>query len=68
MKETTVRVLAIEDNPDDAELIKLMLSRVRDPVFAFFHAVRLSDGLALLDEQSVDVVLLDLGLPDSQGI
>jgi len=68
MKETTVRVLAIEDNPDDADLIKRMLSRVHEPVFSFVHAVRLSEGLAALDAQAFDVVLLDLGLPDSQGI
>lgn len=67
-KKTVIRVLAIEDNRDDATLIKLMLTRVREPEFIFVHAQRLSEGIAQLDAQPFDVVLLDLGLPDSQGI
>jgi len=68
MRQNTIRVLAIEDNPDDVELIRLMLTRVKEPVFSFTNAGRLSDGLAILGSEAVDVVLLDLGLPDSQGV
>ncbi|HSQ77818.1 MAG TPA: diguanylate cyclase, partial [Nitrospirota bacterium] len=60
-----INVLAIEDNPDDAELLRVMLKKVREPLFTFVWAQRLSEGLQILREGSFDIVLLDLGLPDS---
>ena len=68
MKSMKINVLAIEDNPDDAELVRRMLEKVRDPSFTFVPAPRLADGLKLLRESSFDIVLLDLGLPDSMGM
>src|SRR3990172_4473747 len=63
-----LRVLLIEDNPGDARLIREMLLEARAWPFAVQHAGRLSDGLELAAAGEVDVVLLDLGLPDSQGL
>ncbi len=65
-----LRVLLVEDNPGDAELIAEML---RDDVpdvasFAIRHVARLADARAELDRSPVDVVLLDLSLPDSHGL
>ncbi len=70
MKNVHINVLAIEDNPDDAELIRRMLIKVREPSFTFVQASRLSDGLQLLRDKEVsfDIVLLDLRLPDSEGM
>jgi DNA-binding response OmpR family regulator len=68
MKKSELRVLAIEDSIDDAHLVRVMLSRVHDPVFTVVNAERLSEGLQCLREQTFDVVLLDLGLPDSVGM
>src|SRR6266498_649340 len=68
MKKSNLRVLAIEDSVDDAHLVKVMLNRVRDPVFTVVIAERLANGLQCLREETFDVVLLDLGLPDSAGI
>ncbi len=68
MKNLHINVLAIEDNPDDAELIRRMLVKAREPSFTFVQAPRLSVGLQALREGSFDIVLLDLGLPDSQGM
>jgi PAS domain S-box-containing protein len=45
-----------------------MLEKVRDARFEVVGAQRLSDGLQSLRDKSIDVVLLDLKLPDSQGI
>ncbi len=59
-------VLLIEDNPGDARLIREMLSEISG--FALIHADRLSIGLAMLAEQPIDVILLDLNLPDSDGM
>jgi DNA-binding response OmpR family regulator len=63
-----IYVLVVEDTIQDAELISEMLGEVTEPRFIFSHAPLLSNGLAFLEEQRFDIVLLDLGLPDSQGI
>jgi diguanylate cyclase (GGDEF)-like protein/PAS domain S-box-containing protein len=68
MKNVNINVLAIEDNPDDAELLRVMLKKVQEPSFTFVQAPRLSGGLQILREGSFDIVLLDLGLPDSEGM
>ncbi len=68
MKKSSLRVLAIEDSIDDADLVRIMLNRVQDPVFTVVNAQRLDEGITYLREQTFDVVLLDLGLPDSAGI
>jgi signal transduction histidine kinase len=66
MSEQSKHVLLIEDNPGDADLIRLRLVEGKSPVDV--NCVeRLSDGLAWLDHKSPSVVLLDLNLPDSQG-
>lgn len=59
-----IKVLLIEDNPGDARLIREELAGYRIEVA---HADRLGGALELLAEGGVDVVLLDLSLPDSQG-
>jgi len=63
-----LRVLVIEDNPGDARLVSEMLSEVDKLGFRVEIATRLSEGLAQLAEGGLDVVLLDLGLPDTQGL
>jgi signal transduction histidine kinase len=62
------RLLLIEDSPSDAMLIE---SQLRDSVFATATIERessLAAGLARLDEGGFDGVLVDLGLPDSDGL
>jgi signal transduction histidine kinase len=60
------QVLLIEDNPGDADLVRLRLVESSTPVnVSCFN--RLSDGLASLASQPPTVVLLDLNLPDSHG-
>ena len=68
MKKSNLRVLAIEDSSADAELVRAMLEGVQWPVFTVINAQRLAEGLQYLQEQTFDVVLLDLGLPDSVGM
>jgi PAS domain S-box-containing protein len=69
-KPLIIDVLLIEDSPDDAFFIREMLSGADDARggFRLTHADRLSDGLAHLAQHRLDVVLLDLGLPDSLGL
>jgi diguanylate cyclase (GGDEF)-like protein/PAS domain S-box-containing protein len=68
MMKSAIRVLAIEDNTGDAELIRITLQKERSPVFSFVHASLLSEGLVCLKEDCFDVALLDLRLPDGEGI
>jgi PAS domain S-box-containing protein/putative nucleotidyltransferase with HDIG domain len=62
-----IRVLLIEDNPGDARLIQEMLAEEGGDRFKLECAQRLSEGLERLVANDIGVVLLDLGLPDSQG-
>jgi PAS domain S-box-containing protein len=62
------RVLVVEDNPGDAELVGIALSE-GSPAFAVHHVERLAEALAWLSSNDdVDAVLLDLGLPDAAGM
>ncbi len=60
-----MHVLLIEDDPEHAELIRLHIARKHGATVVVQWVDRLSKGLTLLADDSVDVILLDLGLPDS---
>ncbi|MEN6516743.1 MAG: ATP-binding protein [Methanospirillum sp.] len=62
-----MRVLLVEDNPADAELIRELLSEHPQHSFSIRHAGSLASALSALGDEGVDFILLDLGLPDSQG-
>ena len=62
-----MRILLIEDN-DDALLIREAIVGVRDVQLDLEHVDTLSTGLDFLAQKVPDVVLLDLSLPDSQGL
>ena len=63
-----IRVLLIEDNPGYSEVIRIMLEKVKDARFDVVGVKQLSEGLQDLRDEHIDVVLVDLKLPDSQGI
>jgi len=61
-------ILVVEDNAADADLIRELLP-ARGPVnFRVDSVARLSAALTRLRGSGIDLVLLDLGLPDSQGL
>jgi len=66
MDDQTTRVLLIEDNPGDADLIRLRLVEGQSSV-KVDCVNRLSDGLASMTNEMPSLVLLDLNLPDSHG-
>jgi len=68
MGRNLIKILLIEDNPGDARLIQEMLSEIKDTKFNFSCVDRLSKGLEFLTKGDIDIVLLDLSLPDSQGL
>jgi diguanylate cyclase (GGDEF)-like protein len=68
MTNHEIKVLVIEDNPGDARLIREMLGDVRSIRFNMECVDRLSTGLGCLARGGTDALLLDLSLPDSQGL
>jgi two-component system, cell cycle sensor histidine kinase and response regulator CckA len=68
MEERSIKVLLIEDNPGDARLLQELLEEVTSVQFQLEHVDRLNAGVQYLNAQSLDVILLDLSLPDSQGL
>lgn len=69
MFKKVINILVIEDNPADRRFIELSLTKgVQASTFAIKTADRLADGLESLSKGNFDLLLLDLGLPDSQGL
>lgn len=62
-----VRVLLIEDNPDDRDLVLADLEDAFNQVDVEL-ATTLSGGLEKLNTDTFDVILSDLGLPDCRGV
>ncbi|HYH48517.1 MAG TPA: diguanylate cyclase [Acidimicrobiia bacterium] len=67
-RERPLRLLLVEDSRTDAELVEALLEHRDDVRFSITVAGSLADGLAWLARHSVDVVLLDLTLPDSERL
>jgi two-component system, sensor histidine kinase and response regulator len=68
MDDSPLQVLLIEDNPTDVLLLQEALAYATSMAFVVTSVARLGEGLTRLRERSFDVVLLDLSLPDSQGL
>jgi signal transduction histidine kinase len=69
MEGMPVRLLVIEDNPGDVDLIRAMLSEARETAYEIVAASRLAEGIdRLKQDKSIALVLLDLSLPDSTGM
>lgn len=68
MHRSPVHLLLVEDNPDDAELISELLADIAGLAVQVGHASRISDAIEMLGAYPPDVVLLDLSLPDAQGM
>jgi len=67
-QEDPVRVLLIEDNVGFAYYIRDALMRKHAGQFELAEARKLATGLKILKQGSIDVMLLDLGLPDSKRV
>lgn len=63
-----IKVLLIEDNLGDFELILRMLDKSENVKFKLSHTQKLGSGLELLEMNKFDIILLDLGLPDCEGL
>ena len=63
-----IRVLLVEDNPGDARLLVELLRETDAGRLKLEQVVRLSTALERLSRERFDLVLLDLSLPDEQGL
>jgi CheY-like chemotaxis protein len=62
-----LRVLLVDDNPGDRDLAADRLQHAAEP-FDVLCAASLKEAMERLKDEEIDVALLDLGLPDSQGL
>src|SRR5262245_48953849 len=71
-KQADITVLVVEDNPVEAHLLKSVLTKAgSQPQFGSLNILcveLLAEGLDRVNKEPVDVVLLDLSLPDSVGL
>ncbi len=68
MKTSTVNILLIEDSPTDALLLENLVSEEVSGSFVFTVKQQLEDGIEAVSNSDFDIILLDLNLPDSQGL
>jgi CheY-like chemotaxis protein len=74
MSDEKCKVLLVEDNPVNNKLIERLLFPSKKPIikdqfiFNLTFANTLNEAIAKLDQEKFDVILLDLMLPDSEGL
>jgi PAS domain S-box-containing protein len=68
MYPDNITLLLIEDNPGDTRLIRVMLAESRDMPCNIESVGSLSAGVPRILQGGIDLVLLDLGLPETNGI
>ena len=68
MKEKPLQILLVEDNAGDARLLREMFSTERPDSFKLTHLLRMSEAVIHLAKGGVDIILLDMGLPDGHGL
>ena len=67
-RNSKLKILLVEGNPRDADLLKEILEETGDHQFQITHVERLSQAIKRLRADSFDTILLDLLLPDATGI
>jgi two-component sensor histidine kinase len=68
VSEECMKVLLVEDNPGDVRLMREMFATERPGSYELIHLPRLGLALNRLAQGGVDIVLLDLSLPDGEGM
>lgn len=66
-EQETLHILLVEDDPDDAFLVKRFMDAFSGPV-EMEQVVRVAAALERLEHNNIDLILLDLGVPDSSGL
>lgn len=68
MFDKTIKILLFEDNIGDARLFAETIKEIPSQRYEIIHVNSLSEGLTALGNKTADIILLDLGLPDSQHL
>ena len=68
MFDKTIKILLFEDNLGDARLFAETIKEIPSQHYEIIHVNSLSEGLTVLGNKTADIILLDLGLPDSQHL
>lgn len=68
MSRQPIRVLIIEDNPTDQDMLRHMLDETNEVEFEAFVADRLTAAYGFLTDNPPQLIVLDLFLPESKGI
>lgn len=68
MFNQAIKVLLIEDNAADARIINEMFKDISKPEYDLIHVTSLQEGLNYIENHDIDILLLDLSLPDSTGL
>ena len=68
MTKSSITILLIEDNPDDARLIREMFKGTTSHETIISHVTSMREAEIHIVDHAVDIILLDLGLPDAQGL
>jgi CheY-like chemotaxis protein len=68
MNEAPIRLLIVDDSPEDRELYRRLLVQDREHAYEILEAETGEEGLALARERSPDCLLLDYRLPDVDGL
>ncbi|MBK6682708.1 MAG: response regulator [Ignavibacteriales bacterium] len=69
MTEHIIRILLVEDSPIAARLISLLLKEgMPEGEYQLFQNSNLTDAIRTTAEKDIHLVLLDIGLPESQGL
>jgi DNA-binding NtrC family response regulator len=68
MDTKIIKALLIEDNPGDAFLVRDMLAEEKTIKIDLEHMTSLTAGIGRIRQGSINIVLLDLGLPESHGL
>jgi sigma-B regulation protein RsbU (phosphoserine phosphatase) len=68
METKTIKILLIEDNPDDVHFLRMALRKATGITFQVEPFKNLATGMARLEQGGIDLILLDLTLPESAGL
>jgi len=68
MSDPSIKILLVKDNDDDALLLRSMMGRRGSVAAKLERAKSVREAEEFLARENFDIILLDLGLPDAQGI